>query len=285
VIRNVLPAVGALTLAVTSSACSQVPFRHGANSLPEPTLAASALDGSDSRDQAPVMPFAIARDDDYVVRVVAGPVTCSGTLIDEDRVLTAHHCVTERSDYGDILERDVPAERVRVELGGDYLPWGEVGVRAIVAPPCGHKAGRGDIAILVLERKLIGVATLEPQLDRSPAMGESVSPVGFGRCALSGDGIRRRSRLGGTVAMVRDDAFRLRASVCPGDSGGPALSHQTGELVGVISASVMDGNEDTRGLSEFTRLDHWRPVFASAKLIAEGASPAELPPIECSPGR
>jgi hypothetical protein len=44
----------------------------------------------------------------------------------------------------------------------------------------------------------------------------------------------------------------------------------------------MDGSEDTVGRSEFTRLDHWRPIFANAKLIAEGASPAELPPIECA---
>lgn len=269
-----------LAVAFTSSACSQLlPFGGTADPKPEPTPA--ALPEDDTRKNAPVMPLALAQDDDYVVRVVAGPVTCSGTLIEEDRVLTAHHCITERNDYGDILAKDVPAEQIRVELGGDYLPWGEVGVRAVVAPPCGHKAGKGDIAILVLERRLIGVATLEPALDSTPAIGDEVSPVGFGRCALSGDGIRRRSRMGGGVSSVRADAFRLRASICPGDSGGPALDHANGTLVGVISASVMDGNEDTRGLSEFTRLDHWRPVFSNAKLIAEGASPAEVPPIEC----
>jgi hypothetical protein len=43
----------------------------------------------------------------------------------------------------------------------------------------------------------------------------------------------------------------------------------------------MDADERTRGRSEFTRLDQWRPVFAAAKLIAEGAEPAEIPPVDC----
>jgi hypothetical protein len=43
----------------------------------------------------------------------------------------------------------------------------------------------------------------------------------------------------------------------------------------------MDGNENTLGESEFTRVDSWLPVFSNAKYIAEGLNPAELPPIDC----
>jgi hypothetical protein len=221
--------------------------------------------------------FGLAEDDDYVVRVVAGGVTCSGTLIDDDRVLTAHHCVSQRSSFGDFVARDQEPEAIQVELGGDYFPWGEVGVRAVVAPPCGYAAGEGDIAILVLERRLVGIATLPPELDQAPKVGEPVDPAGFGRCALSADGIKRQNRRGGRIQTVRGSRFRLEASICPGDSGGPALNH-AGELVGVISASVMDGSEATVGLSEFTRLDRWRPVFSNAQQIADGESPAALPP-------
>jgi hypothetical protein len=78
-----------------------------------------------------------------------------------------------------------------------------------------------------------------------------------------------------------DTRFRLDAAICPGDSGGPVLSRKTGEVVGVISASVMDGSEQTTGRSEFTRLDKWRPIFSAAKMIAEGASRAEVPPLSC----
>lgn len=247
---------------------------------PKPTPAAAP--DADDRASAPEAPLALSDPQDFVVRVVTGGVTCSGTLIDEDLVLTAHHCVAERSAHGDVLPRDAAPEQIRVELGGDYLPWGEVGIRAVVAPPCGHAAGEGDLAILVLERKLVGVPTLPPRLDRQPIRGEFIEPLGFGRCARSADGVRRRERLGGSVSAIGTGRFRLSASICPGDSGGPALSRETQELVGVISASVMDGNEATADTSEFTRLDRWRPVFAMAKQLAEGAEPAELPPLSCS---
>jgi V8-like Glu-specific endopeptidase len=227
--------------------------------------------------------FPIIDDEDYVVRIVAGEVTCSGTLIDRDQVLTAHHCVSQRDGKGDIVATNVETERVRVELGGGYLPWAEVGVRAIVAPPCGYATGIGDIAVLILDRSLgEGVVTLAPRLDEEPRVGDFIEPVGFGLCPASETGIVRKSRRGGKLDALRASRFRLDASICPGDSGGPALN-EAGELVGVISASAMDGSEATVGRSEFTRVDHWRPVFSNAKLISEGASPAEVPPLAGCP--
>ena len=163
---------------------------------------------------------------------------------------------------------------------GDYLPWGEVDVRHVVAPPCGDGAGKGDIAILVLKQRLVGMTTLLPELSRPPKLGENIEPVGFGRCALSRDGIRRRKRAGGPIERVESGRFLLSASICPGDSGGPALS-DGGGLLGVISASVMDGSAETRGPSEFIRLDRWRSVFATAKLVSDGVDPLEIPPIDC----
>ena len=227
----------------------------------------------------PDLPIGLARDDDYVVRVVAGEVTCSGTLIASNLVLTAHHCVSTRDDVGDFGDADVSPKDIRIELGGDDLPWGEVGVRALVTPPCGYAAGHGDIAILVLERDLVGLATAPVRLKGPPEKGERIDPIGFGRCALSSrQTTRRREREGGAVTDVWESRFRLSASICPGDSGGPALDAK-GRVVGVISASAMDGSERTRGRSEFTRLDRWREVFAVAKLLAEGRSPAEVPPV------
>ncbi len=247
-------------------------------SLPEPTPASARL--PENLETAPVP---IVDEEDYIVRVVANDVTCSGTLIDSDQVVTAHHCVSQRDAAGEILHSDVAPDRVRVELGGGYLPWAEVGVRAIVAPPCGYEAGVGDIAVLVLDRSLgDSVGTLPPRLDQAPQIGDFVEPVGFGLCPASETGIRRKSRQGGRIDALRATRFRLDASICPGDSGGPALS-KAGELVGVISASAMDGSEATVGRSEFTRLDHWRPVFSKAKLISEGASPAEIPPLAGCP--
>jgi hypothetical protein len=228
------------------------------------------------------MPPALAKDDDYVVRIVVGSVTCSGALIQEDRVLTAHHCVAAHDRDGAPLGRDVRPEQVRVELGGDYLPWGEVGVRAVLAPSCGYVSGEGDLAVLVLERKLIGVATRAARLEAPPGKRDQIEPIGFGRCALSGDGVHRQHRAGGTIEQVSEGRFRLAAAICPGDSGGPAVSSEGGEILGVISASAMDGDEHTRDRSEFVRVDRWRSLFAYAALVSSGTSPSELPPIECN---
>jgi hypothetical protein len=220
--------------------------------------------------------------DDSIVRVVSPHVGCTGTLIAADLVLTAHHCLAQRNGYGDYLERDVSPDEVRVQLGGDYLPWDEVGVRAIVTPPCGFAAGEGDIAIIVLDRPLGGVPTKPVALETTPRAGIGVEPVGFGRCADSSEGIRLRSRLGGAIDRIKATSFQLEAAICPGDSGGPGVSAQ-GDVIGVVSASALDSRQETRSRTEFTRVDRWPDLFANAQRISEGANPAELPPISGCP--
>lgn len=227
------------------------------------------------------LPLAVTTDEDYVVRVVAGQVTCTGSLIEEDRVLTAHHCVAERGPNGQMLPKDVPAEAVRVELGGDPFAWGEVGVRAVITPTCGHAAGDGDIAILVLERKLVGVATRRVRIEGPPVVGRKIEPIGFGRCVWTQATGGRHTRAGGAIEELRHRRFRLDASICPGDSGGPAVEAGSGDIVGVISAAVMDASDETLGRAEFTRLDSWASLFTQAQLVVDGMSPNELPPVEC----
>jgi len=270
--------VGWLALSLGGCAAVQsLGFSKGPE--PEPTPAASEDNGIVVEDH--FVPLSLDSPDDHTVRVVMGSTNCTGTLIAKDQVLTAHHCVAARDEYGDILDRDAEPSEIRVELGGDFLPWGEVGVRVIVAPSCGHKAGSGDLAILVLDRELGSVPTLSPRLDAPPEVGEPVRPIGFGRCASDHNGISRHQRPGGRIESVSPDRFKLDAAICPGDSGGPAVSLRSGDIVGVTSASVMDGSPNTRGRSEFTRLDHFRPVFANAKLVSEGTPLGELPPIDC----
>ena len=219
--------------------------------------------------------------EDAIVRVVGPQMTCSGTLIEDDLVLTAHHCVVERGARGEFTRGLRSGKDIKVELGGDYLPWGKVGVAHVVAPPCGEAGGRGDIAILVLERKLVGLSTMTARLDGPPKIGEPLEPAGFGRCALSGDGIHRSVRRGGSVTALATGIIDLVASICPGYSGGPLLARGSHEVVVVVSQSAMDGDERTSSPSIVARLDAFWMVFSNARLIAYGMSEAELPPLAC----
>ncbi|HTQ04073.1 MAG TPA: S1 family peptidase [Polyangiaceae bacterium] len=255
--------------------CLQLPHAHAR------TPQAASGDATPAEDANIGLPLALATDEDYVVRVVSGSVTCTGSLIEEDRVLTAHHCLSQRGRSGNMLELDVAPETVRVELGGDPFAWGEVGVRAVIAPTCGYSGGEGDIAVLVLERKLIGVPTRKVELGNPPQVGTPIEPIGFGRCFFGGSAGARTVRNGGPIQKVWKRDFRVEASICPGDSGGPAVDQSSGAILGVISEAVMDGDPETRGEAEFTRLDAWSPLFTQAQAVVDGMSQAELPPVEC----
>jgi secreted trypsin-like serine protease len=271
-----LAALGLTALGLAVAGCSAPPVRH-------PAVPAAHAQGEE-RIRATYPPIEFVSPRDAIVRLMStGNVTCTGTLIQDDLVVTAHHCVSARDKKGRVLDHDLDPAEIQVELGGDELPWGEVKVRAIVAPKCGYVAGDGDIAILVLERHLVGMPTYTVHIESPPKVADQVAILGFGRCALSSGGIKRHDRPDAKIDAVSFDHFEAQASICPGDSGGPVLDSQY-HLVGVISASVMDGDETTADRSLFTRLDTWPQLFAAAHEISNGASPGELPPYgECRP--
>jgi secreted trypsin-like serine protease len=230
--------------------------------------------------------------DEAIVRLVAD-VTCTGTLIADDLVLTAHHCVVKHDIQGHATRIEVKPSEINVELGTTPLAWGEVGVRAIVAPDCGYASGDGDIAVLVLSRRLVGVATITPSeiaprvaLPDDPSIpAESIEAHGYGKCAADTSGVVELARRPGRgIEMVTAGSFYGVAAICRGDSGGPAFLVKKGtkgkarepHLVGVTSASVMAADDPATGFSVFTRIDAWPELFNAARQIADGASPGEV---------
>jgi hypothetical protein len=269
------PALGFASFAILSSAC----FHAHESVRPAAKLDQAEFDPTlNPKFFAP--PISIAVAEDAIVRIVGPVTTCSGTLIDEDLVLTAHHCVVELRD-GTFTSNTVAPGDMHIELGGDYLPWGTVDVKAIVAPPCGERGGRGDVAIVVLSHKLIGITPYAVRLDAPPRIGETLDPAGFGRCALSPDGIHRTVRAGGEIDGIANGTIQMSASICPGDSGGPVFSRGSHEVVGVVSLSAMDGDEHTRNASIMARVDAFRSMFGRARQLADGAEATELPPLSC----
>ena len=153
-----------------------------------------------------------------------------------------------------------------------------------VPPPVVHILDHATFSNITEQMRSMYRDTMTPRLDTPPKMGEDVNPVGFGRCALSPDGIRRKERPGGTIRALTSETIFLDASVCPGDSGGPVFAKGTREIVGVVSLSAMDHDEHTRGPSVMARIDAYRSVFAHARMIADGIAQNELPPLECTRG-
>ena len=262
-----------------------------------PSLAAMALTEPGAGSDAAVVKTTAGRDGDEYVLNGTKCFISNGGIADLTTVFASTDTSAGVRGLSCFL---VPKENPGISGGKKER---KMGVRAsqtseVILSDCRVPAGdllgeegKGfKIAMITLDKARVSVACNSVGIARA-AMEAAVpnkakhiaqaDPIGFGRCASSAGGVHRRARTGGDIETVSSGTFRLKASVCPGDSGGPVLLRGTQEIVGVMSMSAMDGDERTAGMSIVARIDAVRPVFAQARAIADGASPAELPPISC----
>jgi hypothetical protein len=183
-----------------------------------------------------------------------GTNTCTGSIIDATRVLTAAHCVQRLGGE--------PPPSVTVVAGTSNVGDPRQGQRIPAAAVRGHPYGRNgldadDVAVVTLQRPLNlsgPAAQAIPLVAPGPPLpvGTSVTAIGFGAQSPTGQpngllyalghvlvdpylGIHSSCAGLGSEAAVTLCPLSDAGAICFGDSGGPLVAGSPPVLVGVAS--------------------------------------------------
>jgi secreted trypsin-like serine protease len=227
------------------------------------TLVATPASAMVGGGGAPSEPVARA-----VVTIIGSRGTfCTGSLIAQDLVLTAAHCVMPGADYKVIIPGETQPQLLEVRRVAQHP---QFNVASILA----HRAS-ADVALLQLTAPL--------PASKAPApLGMPVIPIAAGaRLTVAGVGVTKRGdgKSGGTIRAAdltvtgKPGTLQIRLSdpltnnareglgACTGDSGAPVFEMQAGRavIVGVVSWSTGPNNTDgCGGLTGVTPLTLYR---------------------------
>jgi V8-like Glu-specific endopeptidase len=204
---------------------------------------------------------------------------CTGTMIAQDKVLTAAHCVTTKTKPYKVLYP------INFYLGGF---WGQSRTASSVAVHPAYDGGnKSDLAVFQLKKPITNVAPYG-LASSAPKVGDIITIVGYG---LPGDntgmfGTKRQAKA--KVSQVLASVFAMSGGtgaygmVCNGDSGGPSFATQGGQevIVGVHSTSAA-------GCASYAvdmRVDAYRQWITTLKITKKVYGSTCLNNAECLTG-
>ena len=234
------------------------------------TISCSSLETNEQQSvQDKVVNGQETADNPYVVSLVwGGQSGCTGTLIRDNIVLTAGHCIdSDNSIY--------PPEWVEVGAIVGQTQNTRSAVAGYQIEPRWNPNLQGnynydyDIALIFLETPIRGLAISYSSLSPSSLIGQKIRAIGYGvdnGFQQSGAGVKRTVDL--TIRSAEANYFIASwesgqpLDTCQGDSGGPALYLNNGryEVLGVVS----NGPDFCQGSTRYTTAsDHTQFLSAA----------------------
>lgn len=165
---------------------------------------------------------------------------CSGTLIDDDLVLTAGHCAPDRAfvrSFSWVFDYHYVADGVRESIdASDVYAGAELLVHSEQSSPL------LDYAVVQLDRPVVGRSPADIRRDATAlAVGTGVNVLGFGM------GLPLKFDAGGTILndhATRLDTFITNSDTFEGNSGAGVFD-DAGVLIGILVTGAQD--YDTSG--------------------------------------
>jgi hypothetical protein len=261
---------------------------------------------------------ASGEEDDAVVRITSRqpsplfPFWCSGVLLAPNLVMTALSCVSvyDNSDLnyscesdgtlspgrsGGSISKPLDPERIEVFFGTELsaAPDPPIAVHARGREVFGSGSAtvcRDEIALVVLDTPLPS-AGLPIRLEKPVVRGERMTLIGYGVNDV--DALRAR-RSGVPVLEVGPDdtsdgpglayprTFTVGDGPCSSDSGGPAISEETGAVAGIFAHNFGQCQEPgTRGW--YTKIAPYATLVQRAFEAAGGEPMVEPAPQQAAP--